>query len=328
MAMRLSIRPLKKLLTSALAIAPLAIAFMPSAAMASIAPDQQASSLQPANALPFFVAASRFGGDLLDLPALAPLPGSITASGAPPQIPGLRLALLPLAAGTNETNSLAVDYWKHLDGLSQLSPARRPRVVPPMRGEVLGSVALAVSNAPLTQRWRAALAEQADSYFGGDCHAARTTCASRLRQHLAGAVTAAQRQGELEALRSINAAVNAQLKYRNDMDTYGVSDYWAKASEVLQRGTGDCKGYAILKMWMLLAAGFDRSQIRLQLVKIPATGQDHAILVVNTQDGQFVLDNIASTVRRDSEVSEYTPLLSFVKNETHIHGFKRLANAS
>jgi len=325
MAMRLSVRPLKKLLTGALALAPLALAFTPSTPMANIAPGQQANSVQSVNAaLPFFVAASGLGGDLLDLPTLAPLPESIAA----PQIPGLRLAHLPLAAGADEARSLASDYWKRLDGFSEPRPSKRARAIPPVRSEVLGSIALAVSNAPLTQRWRAALAEQADSYFGGDCHAPRTTCASRLRQHLAGAVATAQRQDELEALRSINTAVNAQLKYRNDMDTYGVPDYWAKASEVLQRGTGDCKGYAILKMWMLFAAGFDRSQIRLQLVKIPATGQDHAILVVNTQDGQFVLDNMTSTIRRDNEVKEYTPLLSFVKNETHIHGFKRPARIS
>ena len=327
--MRFSIRWLRKLLSSSMAIALLAMAFVSTAVFAGIAPDQTANGFQPANnSLPFFVAASRADGDLLELPALAPLPGATVTPSVSPPILMLRLAPLPVAIGGDKTFSSVAEYWKRLDGASKLSPPKRARAAPPMRSEVLGSVALAISNAPLSQRWRAALSEQADSYFGDDCHATRATCASRLRQQLAGAVAIAQRQGELDAIRSINSAVNAQLRYRNDMDTYGVPDYWAKASEVLARGTGDCKGYAILKMWMLLAAGFDRSQIRLQLVKIPATGQDHAILIVNTQDGQFVLDNIASTVRKDNEVKEYVPLLSFVKNDTHIHGFRRTSRTS
>lgn len=314
-------RSLKNLIAGCLAILPIAMGVACSSAVASIAPDQADRNLQAASAaVPFFVVASSGGADMLGLPVRSSSPFA-----GPVGVVVYRPAAQPSALSWGSTFPWVAEYWKTLDKPSG-SPAGRPdRMAPPMRGEVLGSVALAISNAPLTQRWRAALDERADSYFGEQCRAARAACTSKLRQRLVEAVSIAQRQDEQEAVRSINAAVNSWLKYRTDSDTYGVPDYWASASEILQRGTGDCKGYAILKMWMLLAAGFERSQIRLQLVKIPATGQDHAVLVVNTKSHQLVLDNIAAVVRDDNQVKEYLPLLSFVENSTFIHGNRKKA---
>ncbi|CAH1649442.1 conserved exported hypothetical protein [Hyphomicrobiales bacterium] len=313
-------RPLKNLIASCLAILPIALGVACSPATASIAPDQADRNLQAANAsVPFFVVASSGGSDILGLAAR-----SSSFAGAVDTV-AYRPAAQPSALSWDGTFPWVAEYWKTLGKPSGSQTGRPDRVAPPLRGEVLGSVALAISNAPLTQRWRAALDERADSYFGEECRAARAACTSKLRQRLVEAVAVAQRQDEQEAVRSINAAVNSWLKYRTDSDTYGVPDYWASASEILQRGTGDCKGYAILKMWMLLAAGFERSQIRLQLVKIPATGQDHAVLVVNTKNHQLVLDNIAAVVRDDNQVKEYLPLLSFVENSTFIHGNRKKA---
>lgn len=318
---------LKNLINRCLVALPVATALASSLAMASVPPVSRESGLKAANAfLPFFVAAAHFDRNLLELPALASQEEAI--SNAAPGAQALRLVSLPATAISPEAPLSAAAYWKRFDGVAAPPLSRRTRPAPPARAEILGSVALAISNAPLSQRWRTALEERADSYFGSDCRAVAAACASKLRQQLSEAVGIAGQQEEQEAIRSINAVVNMRLKYRNDMDTYGVPDYWATASEVLQRGTGDCKGYAILKMWMLLAAGFDRSQLRLQLVKIPATGQDHAVLVVNTLNGQLVLDNIKPDVRNDFDVREYVPLLSFVDNATHIHGVKKAAKLS
>lgn len=314
-----SAKVLKNLIRSCLAITPVATAFLSTVAFANILPEQRKQDLQLQANLPFFVATSRFGEIAIELPASMSRATNAVVSSSQLAVSAFRPVFLPSAADAKEAPITATEYWKRLAS----SPAVQPRSMPPVRGEVLGSVTLAISSAPLTQRWRTAVAERADSYFGSSCNAERVVCASKLRGQLFDAVAIAQRQDEQEAVRSINSAVNARLKYRTDLDTYGVPDYWAAASEILQRGTGDCKGYAILKMWMLLAAGFDPSQIRLQLVKIPATGQDHAILVVNTTAGQLVLDNIKSDVRNDYDVKDYVPLLSFVEQSTQIHGVKR-----
>lgn len=316
-------RLLKNLIASCLAVLPIAIGIACSPASASLAPDQADRDPRAANAvIPFFVIASSGGADLLGLPTRSPL---LPPFSGPAGAIAYRPAAQPSALSWGSTFPWVAEYWRIPDKPSGFQRGGPDRRAPPIRGEVLGSVALAISNAPLTQRWRAALDERADSYFGEECRAPRVACTSKLRRRLVEAVVIAQRQDEQEAVRSINAAVNSSLKYRTDSDTYGVPDYWATASEILQRGTGDCKGYAILKMWMLLAAGFERSQIRLQLVKIPATGQDHAVLVVNTKSHQLVLDNITAVVRDDNQVKEYLPLLSFVENSTFIHGNRKKA---
>jgi len=317
-----SAKVLKNLIRSCLAITPVATAFLSTVVFANILPEQRKQDLQLQANLPFFVATSRFGEIAIELPASMARTNAVDSSSQLAAF-AFRPVVLPSAADAKEAPVTATEYWKRLASSPSRSPAGQPRSLPPVRGEVLGSVTLTISSAPLTQRWRTAVAERADSYFGSSCNAERLVCASKLRGQLLNAVAIAQRQDEQEAVRSINSAVNARLKYRTDLDTYGVPDYWATASEILQRGTGDCKGYAILKMWMLLAAGFDPSQIRLQLVKIPATGQDHAILVVNTTAGQLVLDNIKIDVRNDYDVKDYLPLLSFVEQSTQIHGIKK-----
>jgi len=316
-------RPLKSLVKSGFAGLSLAMIMASSSAWASIVPEQRADRAQPKLSLPFFVAASHVDGVLPALPALAQR--GADALGPSDELLGSVLLSVSLPLPEGAAPPSIATYWKSLDS-APLRPGKRN--TPTMPREVLGSVTLVIANAPLTQRWRAVLQERADSYFEGECQAERATCGSKLRRQLIETVASAQRQDDQVAIRSINAAVNGRLKYRTDMENYGVPDYWATAAELLQRGTGDCKGYAILKMWMLLAVGFDRSQLRLQLVKIPATGQDHAILVVNTTAGQVVLDNIAPEARRDTDVKEYKPLLSFIEGQTYIHGLSRKSQSS
>lgn len=198
----------------------------------------------------------------------------------------------------------------------------RRRAAPAPGGDVLGSVALAVSQVPQSRRWLALLDERADIYFADGCTASRSVCSGKLRGRLAEAVAIARGQDDRDAVDTVNAAANAGLKYRRDIDGYGVADYWATAEETLTRGSGDCEEFATLKMWMLIAAGFERSQLRLQLVKLLKTGEDHAVLVVDTGASRLVLDNLSAMVRDDSEVNEYRPLLSFVGGDAFLHGFK------
>ncbi len=320
-------RHLKNLIMGGFAALSIAAIMASNAALASTASEKRVDLTSPKLPLPFFAAAFPVDG----MPPGLPVPPSGDAGAAGLSagfgVSSLLSVSLPLAETATEASSSAATYWKRL-GTTSFPSGKRDRSKFAVPRDVLGSVTLLIANAPLTQRWRAVLQERADSYFEGECQAEWATCGSRLRQQLIETVAVARQQDDQAAIRSINAAVNARLKYRSDLDNYGVPDYWATAGELLQRGAGDCKGYAILKMWMLRAAGFDRSQLRLQLVKIPATGQDHAILVVNTAAGQIVLDNIAPGARTDTDVKEYKPLLSFIEGQTYIHGMSRKASSS
>lgn len=84
---------------------------------------------------------------------------------------------------------------------------------------------------------------------------------------------------------SINSAVNSSTKYRTDIDLYGVDEFWVTAS-----GMGDCEDSALAKRKALLDAGASIDDLRLATCWIE-TGEYHAVLVVSTDEGEYVLDN-------------------------------------
>lgn len=301
---------------------PIVVALTSSMAMASMVSEQEGDAPASVNmpALPVFVDIARSWRGIpgWPVPAAQGTPASSFGVGSPREAvePALVLAAL------GETGLSIAERWTNFGETFKPPPREGRRAVPAPGSDVLGSVALAISQVPQSRRWHALLEERADAYFADSCAASPSVCAGKLRGRLAEAVSTARRQDDREAIDTINAAVNAGLKYRSDLDGYGLPDYWATAEETLARGSGDCEEFAMLKMWMLLAAGFDRSQLRLQLVKLLKTGEDHAILIVDTGAGRLVLDNLSATVRDDSEVGDYRPLLSFVGGDAFLHGFK------
>jgi predicted transglutaminase-like cysteine proteinase len=304
-----------------MAALPVAFALTSSMATASVvserghdAPTSVKLPALPAFADPAFSASGLRNGAFLSAERRA---SAARMAGSPEEAVELELVLPTLAA----TGPSMAERWAHFGETFGPTHERR-RTAPALRNDVLGSVALAISQVPQSRRWHDLLEERADSYFADSCSGDRSVCTGKLRGRLAEAVATARGQDDRDAIDTVNAAVNAGLKYRRDLDGYGVADYWATAKETLARGSGDCEEFATLKMWMLLAAGFDRSQLRLQLVKLLKTGEDHAILVVDTGASRLVLDNLSAVVRDDGEVNEYRPLLSFVGGDAFLHGFK------
>ncbi|MFN3584739.1 transglutaminase-like cysteine peptidase [Phenylobacterium sp.] len=96
---------------------------------------------------------------------------------------------------------------------------------------------------------------------------------------------------------SVNAKVNRDLRPRADT---GSADDW---SLPLQDGVGvgDCEDYALEKAQALLRAGLPRSALNLALATTE-TGEFHAVLLVSTRGGDFVLDNRTDEVRRWDQV--------------------------
>lgn len=96
----------------------------------------------------------------------------------------------------------------------------------------------------------------------------------------------------LGVLRSINRQVNSSIRPRMD----GPTDSW-----VVNPISGDCEDYALTKRNALLAAGWPTSALLLTTAKT-ASGENHAVLVVRTNAGDFVLDNLSDEVREFSTV--------------------------
>ncbi len=102
-------------------------------------------------------------------------------------------------------------------------------------------------------------------------------------------------------LETVNSEINARIKPRTDEEAFGVEDYWTLPLDSGGRAEGNCKHYALEKRRALIAAGMSEDVLSLAVVRTPQ-GETHAVLVVATDRGDFVLDNLTPEIRgwRDS----------------------------
>lgn len=89
-----------------------------------------------------------------------------------------------------------------------------------------------------------------------------------------------------QTLTRINQQVNADIKAKTDKDHWGVEDVWDFAED----GYGDCEDYQLVKRKRLVEAGFPRRALRMTVV-IDEEGAGHAVMMVRTTRGDFILDN-------------------------------------
>lgn len=88
-------------------------------------------------------------------------------------------------------------------------------------------------------------------------------------------------------LKRINSSVNRAIRPKRDSGF----DVWSVSVRA-----GDCEDYALTKRHKLIQSGIPASALRIAQVKT-AKGEGHAILVVETDKGRFVLDNLTGTIR-------------------------------
>ncbi|WP_334163700.1 transglutaminase-like cysteine peptidase [Phenylobacterium sp.] len=91
-----------------------------------------------------------------------------------------------------------------------------------------------------------------------------------------------------------NETVNRAIVQRTDAQAYGVEEIW---STPLQAGVqvGDCEDYVLEKRRALLAAGLPKEALSIAVVTT-SKGQSHAVLLVDTAAGEYVLDNLSPWV--------------------------------
>ena len=91
----------------------------------------------------------------------------------------------------------------------------------------------------------------------------------------------------MATLKWVNSRVNNAITPRNDSG----ADVWNASAS-----SGDCEDYVLAKRRALIKAGLPASSLRIAYVKTRG-GVGHAILVVKTSRGDFVLDNLNRSVR-------------------------------
>ena len=91
----------------------------------------------------------------------------------------------------------------------------------------------------------------------------------------------------MATLKRVNSQINRSIRPKAD----GQVDVWSANGNV-----GDCEDYVLAKRRLLIRAGIPPSSLRIAFVKTKS-GISHAILVVITERGKLVLDNLTATIR-------------------------------
>jgi predicted transglutaminase-like cysteine proteinase len=167
---------------------------------------------------------------------------------------------------------------------------------------LFGSIALAVSHTPLDAEWtRASAARPLVAWTGGF---------SRVSGDNREAV-----------LGEVNRWVNERIRFSDDRNAVGRTDRWSGAAETLRRGTGDCEDYALTKMQLLAALGFETEDMYLVVVRDTVRLGDHAVLAVRLGERFVILDNLHADVVDSVLLPQYRPVISYSSAGRWVHGF-------
>jgi predicted transglutaminase-like cysteine proteinase len=97
-------------------------------------------------------------------------------------------------------------------------------------------------------------------------------------------------------LRAVNRIVNRRISPALDTESAGAPDYWDLPISTRDRRVrgavrGDCEDFALEKRARLIALGWAPQSLGLAVAWTPEMGR-HAVLIAQTDRGDFVLDNL------------------------------------
>ncbi len=95
-------------------------------------------------------------------------------------------------------------------------------------------------------------------------------------------------RNEMATLQAVNAHMNRTIRPKYDA---AGTDVWTVSARA-----GDCEDYALAKRDALIRHGFSPSALRLAYVKT-RSGEAHAVLVVYSNRGKLVLDNLTGQIK-------------------------------
>jgi predicted transglutaminase-like cysteine proteinase len=116
----------------------------------------------------------------------------------------------------------------------------------------------------------------------------------------------------MEKLAKVNSFFN-KLSYAEDIDLWGLQDYWATPIEFLCRGAGDCEDYAIAKYFTLKALGVLEEKLKITYVKALEQNRSHMVLAYYNHPGDepLILDNLIDSIKPASQRTDLSPIFSF-----------------
>ena len=97
-------------------------------------------------------------------------------------------------------------------------------------------------------------------------------------------------------LNRINRSINSRIRPMSDEQAFGMSDFWTLPLSDGPRPVGNCKHYVLEKRKALVEAGVPPSALSIAILRTDV-GEIHAVLIVATERGDFVLDNLVPGIR-------------------------------
>lgn len=123
----------------------------------------------------------------------------------------------------------------------------------------------------------------------------------------------------MRQLEVVNQFFNRHVRFSDDLETWGMEDYWATPLETLGERRGDCEDYSIAKYVSLRLLGIPDNRLRLTYVRARVGGpasrlsQAHMVLSYYPEPGAvpYVLDNLVTGIRRADQRPDLQPVFSF-----------------
>ena len=116
-------------------------------------------------------------------------------------------------------------------------------------------------------------------------------------------------------LKEVNRFFN-QFQYKEDIDQWGVNDYWATPQEFIGTQQGDCEDFVVAKYFSLRKLGVPDNRLYLTYVK--ALNQNIAHMVLSyfktPSSIPLVLDNYNPRILEASKRRDLLPVYSFNAN--------------
>ena len=90
----------------------------------------------------------------------------------------------------------------------------------------------------------------------------------------------------IKVLLGIIATRYKNVQYIEDIDLYGLNDYWSTREEMVRNGGGDCEDFAIAAYFDLVEYGVDENLLSIVIVQDKKTKELHAYV----RAGDLILD--------------------------------------
>ena len=93
----------------------------------------------------------------------------------------------------------------------------------------------------------------------------------------------------------VNRRLNREIRQVSDDRLYGVEDFWQRPEG--SRARGDCEDYVLAKRAALIAEGVPAEALSIAIVET-RWGESHAVLLLASDRGEFILDSLSPWVTR------------------------------